>query len=79
MVSRRHGGLRAVLGANVRRLRKVKGLSQEAFGDDCSLHRTQVGAVERAEANLTMAKLELVAAALAVEAAYLLTPHKAAD
>ncbi len=79
MVSRRHGGLRAVLGANVRRLRKAKGLSQEAFGDECSLHRTQVGAVERAEANLTLAKLELLAAALAVEASYLLTPHPTAS
>jgi transcriptional regulator with XRE-family HTH domain len=74
MVARRHGGLRAVLGANVRRLRKARGLSQEAFGDECCLHRTQVGAVERAEANLTMAKLELIAHALAVEAALLLTP-----
>lgn len=76
MVSRRHGGLRAVLGANVRRLRKARGLSQEVFGDECSLHRTQVGAVERAEANLTMAKLELIATALAVDAAYLLTFHQ---
>jgi len=79
MVARRHGGLRAVLGANVRRLRKAKGLSQEAFGDECSLHRTQVGAVERSEANLTMAKLELVAAALAVDASYLLMPHHDAN
>jgi transcriptional regulator with XRE-family HTH domain len=75
MVTRRHGGLRAVLGANVRRLRKATGLSQEAFGEECSLHRTQVGAVERSETNLTMAKLELIAQALAVDAAYLLTPH----
>lgn len=67
MVAGRSGGLRKVLGANVRRLRSARGLSQEAFADDCGLHRTQIGAVERGETNLTIDNLERIALALGVE------------
>jgi len=72
MGSRRYGGLRETLAANVRRLRTAKGLSQEAFAEDCGLHRTQIGAVERAETNLTIDNLERIADALGVQPQLLL-------
>ncbi|TIP17455.1 MAG: helix-turn-helix transcriptional regulator, partial [Mesorhizobium sp.] len=34
--------IRKRLGRNLRRLRKAKGLSQEAFADDVGIHRTYV-------------------------------------
>ena len=57
---------------NVRRLRKMQGWSQEAFASRCNLHRTYVGAIERAEENLTLRTLDKLAAALRVKPADLL-------
>ena len=53
-------------------LRKEKGWSQEAFAAKCGLHRTYVGAIERAEENLTMRTLDKLAKALRVRPADLL-------
>lgn len=66
------GSLRKVVAANVRDLRKAKGLSQEAFADDCGLHRTYIGAIERAERNVSIDNIERMALALGVPAARLL-------
>jgi transcriptional regulator with XRE-family HTH domain len=66
------GALRKVVAANVRDLRKAKGLSQEAFADDCGLHRTYIGAIERAERNVSIDNIERMALALSVPAARLL-------
>jgi transcriptional regulator with XRE-family HTH domain len=55
-----------VFAANVRRLRKGAGLSQEAFADACGLHRTYIGSIERAERNVSLDNIERIAAALAV-------------
>ncbi|WP_374576419.1 helix-turn-helix domain-containing protein [Phenylobacterium sp.] len=68
------GELRRVVAANVRRLRKAKGLSQEAFADDCGLHRTYIGAIERAERNVSIDNIERLAGALAVPGYELLKP-----
>ena len=35
------------LGNRIRRLRERNGISQEAFADNCGLHRTAVGLIER--------------------------------
>jgi transcriptional regulator with XRE-family HTH domain len=56
----------------VRRLRKTRGWSQEAFAAKCGLHRTYVGAIERAEENLTLTTLDKLAKALGVKPADLL-------
>lgn len=61
-----------VVGVVVRRLRKERGWSQEAFAAKCDLHRTYVGAIERAEENLTLHTLDKLAKALRVHPADLL-------
>lgn len=67
------GELRRVLAANVRRLRKAQGFSQEGFADACGLHRTYVGAIERAERNVSIDNIERMARALAIPGHELLT------
>lgn len=51
-------------GNNVRRLRKQKGLSQEELAAESKSHRNYIGAVERGERNITLAKMVDVATAL---------------
>lgn len=46
-------------------------LSQEAFAAKCGLHRTYVGAIERAEENITLLTLDKLAKALKVPPAEL--------
>ncbi len=52
------------LGRLVRRLRSERGLSQEDFADLCELHRTYVGAIERAEKTVTIETADKLARAL---------------
>lgn len=52
------------LGANVRRYRTSLGLSQEELADQCGLHRTYVGSVERGERNVSLENIVLLARAL---------------
>ena len=60
------------LAANVRRLRKEKGWSQEAFAERASLHRTYISQVERAKKNVTISVLDRLAEALGVDPGELL-------
>ncbi len=62
-----------VLAFNVKRLRKDKELSQEGLAELTGLHRTYVGAVERAERNVTLSTLCSFAAALKTTVPQLLT------
>ncbi|MGH9815884.1 MAG: helix-turn-helix domain-containing protein [Candidatus Acidiferrales bacterium] len=50
----------------MRLLRLRLGLSQEDLAEKCGLHRTYVGAIERAERNITLSTLNRLAVALAV-------------
>ena len=65
--------LREVLGANLRRFRAQRGLSQEALADKAGVHRTFVGAVERSEINISLDNIEKLAVAVGV------TPSKLLD
>lgn len=42
------------VGAEIRRLRTLRGRSQEDFADDCKVHRTSMGAIERGERVITL-------------------------
>lgn len=64
--------LRPILAMNLRRLRESKGISQEELASRAGLHRTYVGAVERAERNITLTTLQRIASALTVDPVSLL-------
>ncbi len=65
--------LRRIVADNVRRLRVALMLSQEGLAAEAGLHRTYVGAIERAERNLSLDNIERLAQALRVTPAELLT------
>jgi transcriptional regulator with XRE-family HTH domain len=64
--------IRARLGANIRRLRREKGWSQEEYADRAGIHRTYVSDIERGARNPTITVVEKLAAPLQVEAGDLL-------
>lgn len=53
-----------IIAKNLRQGRNRLGLSQEELADRAGLHRTYVGAVERAQKNLTIGSLERLAGAI---------------
>ncbi|MBN1461941.1 MAG: helix-turn-helix transcriptional regulator [Armatimonadetes bacterium] len=59
--------LRQVVARNMKRLRLRRGWSQEDLADECGLHRTYIGAIERLERNITLETLEKLAVGLGVE------------
>lgn len=67
--------LRAIFAENVRNLRKMRGLSQEALAAAAGLHRTYIGSVERGERNLSLDNIDKIAAALGVSPDSLLRSH----
>lgn len=60
-------GLAQTFGANVRRLRSERGVSQEALADAVGLAPTYVGQLERGQRNPTLAVVERFARVLEVE------------
>lgn len=64
-----------ILSCNIKYFRKQKGWSQEKLAEQCNLHRTYVGAIERGEKNLTLNSLEVIASALEVKVPVLLTEN----
>jgi transcriptional regulator with XRE-family HTH domain len=61
-----------VFGSNVRHARRQLGLSQEELADRAEVHRTFIGAVERAETNISLDNIGRISAALGVHASDLL-------
>ncbi len=60
------------LGDRIRKQREVRGLTQQQLGDQCELHRTFVGSVERGERNIAILNLRKMAQVLRVKLAELL-------
>lgn len=56
----------------MRKLRKARGLSQEALALTCNLDRSYVGAIERGESNLTLVNIHRLADGLRVKPGELL-------
>lgn len=59
------------LGREIRRLRKERGLSQEALADLAGLHTNYVGGIERSERNVGIKALFVLARGLRVPARHL--------
>ena len=63
---------RRILAGNLRQLRLLRGWSQEQLAENCGLHRTYIGAIERGERNLGLDNLERLARALDTTASRML-------
>lgn len=65
---------RTHIAANVRRLRKGIGLSQEKLGEMAGFHRTYVSQLERRRTNISVDRLDQLAQFLGVTAVELMQP-----
>ena len=61
------------IGDRIREQRVAGSLTQDELGKKCDLHRTFIGSVERGERNVSILNLKVIAAALRVSLAELLT------
>lgn len=55
------GELQKVVGANVKRYRQERGVSQEDLAHEIGVHRTYMGSLERGERNLSLRSVERLA------------------
>ncbi len=65
---------RTTIGHNIREIRRARGLTQQALGDQIDLDRTYVGSLERGERNLTLDTVVALAERLGVDVLDLLVP-----
>lgn len=63
-----------LLGLNVRKFRKLRGMTQEQLGLDTEMERSYVSDLERGTRNPSVKAVERLAKALGVEAHQLLMP-----
>lgn len=64
--------LNQILGYQVRKYRKIKGISQEELALISGLHRTYIGSIERGERNVSLKNVEKIAKSLEINAIDLL-------
>lgn len=64
--------VKVLFGKRVRQLRKVKGVSQEAFAHEIKIDRSYFGSIERGERNVSLENICLIAKGLGVPPAQLL-------
>ena len=60
------GDLQRTFGANLRRVREERKLSQEQLAEELGMHRTYIGGLERGERNPTLLSVERIAERLRV-------------
>ena len=56
-----------VFGTNLKKYRKKKGLSQEAFAEKCGMHRTYISAIECYKRSISLENIQRIADALKIE------------
>lgn len=66
--------LKAVLGAQVRELRRSRGLTQEGLAEELAVTPRYLAGIERGERNLTLDSVDVLAGQLGVAAVTLLDP-----
>lgn len=59
---------------HLRHERLMRELSQERLAEECGLHRTYIGSVERGERNVSIDNMDRIATALGVDIIALLAP-----
>jgi transcriptional regulator with XRE-family HTH domain len=65
---------RTRLALRMRAERALRGLSQEELADMVGLHRTYIGSLERAERNVSIDNVDLIAGVLEMDVSALLAP-----
>ncbi|MBI4179299.1 helix-turn-helix transcriptional regulator [bacterium] len=60
--------VQASFGSTVRKWRRSKGWSQEKLAEECDLHRTYIGGIERGERNVSLVNIKKLADSLGVSA-----------
>jgi transcriptional regulator with XRE-family HTH domain len=63
-----------IFARNLKRLRTAAGLSQEELADRAGLHRTYISSIERAQRNISLENIFLLAKALGARPGELLKP-----
>jgi transcriptional regulator with XRE-family HTH domain len=66
--------LKSVLGAQLRELRRSRGLTQEGLAEELGVTTRYLAGIERGERNLTLDSVDALAVQLGVEARSLLVP-----
>ncbi|WP_045258355.1 helix-turn-helix domain-containing protein [Microbacterium hydrocarbonoxydans] len=69
--------LRSVLGAQLRELRRSRGLTQEGLAEELGVTPRYLAGIERGERNLTLDSVDALADQLGVEPLSLLNPMRA--
>lgn len=68
-----------VFAKNLKRYRKMIGLSQETFADKAGLHRTYISAIERGKRSIALDNVQKIADALEIETYLLFVENDTSD